>query len=253
MPGEDFGRVADIYDATRSLPEREMELLLEAFQRRVPPAESPVVDVGVGTGRFAKPLQARGYDVVGLDISRAMVAKAREKGVDGLVFADVHRTPFRDRVFDAALLVHVLHLVRDWASVVRESARITSRSVVSVIQESEGDNLHREYLEMRTAMGYPLDRFEGGERGLMERVPPAELVWVAEATRRTRAEEEVAHLEQRGQSLTFDLPEQPHREIIRRLREEHGGTTLVAKTRLGLAVWSATSLLASDIVKDQKS
>src|SRR5580698_6860823 len=89
LPVNDFGRVADIYDATRSLPEPEMALLLEAMRRQI--RRGPVIDVGVGTGRFALPLQGMGLEVVGIDISRGMMAKAREKGAENLLYADVQQ------------------------------------------------------------------------------------------------------------------------------------------------------------------
>ena len=114
MPPQDFGRVADIYDATRSLPETQMKALTEAIRDQVG-AGNTLIDIGVGTGRFAKPLQESGLEVVGVDISRGMMAKAKEKGVRGLFLADVHRLPFKDKKFDASLMVHLLHLVADWS------------------------------------------------------------------------------------------------------------------------------------------
>ncbi|SHF59762.1 class I SAM-dependent DNA methyltransferase [Streptoalloteichus hindustanus] len=41
--------------------------------------EGPVLELGIGTGRVALPLRERGVDVRGVDGSRAMVAKLREK------------------------------------------------------------------------------------------------------------------------------------------------------------------------------
>ena len=35
----------------------------------------PVLELGVGTGRLALPLASRGYEVIGLDASQAMLAK----------------------------------------------------------------------------------------------------------------------------------------------------------------------------------
>ncbi len=41
---------------------------------------SPVLELGVGTGRVAVPLAAAGHKVVGIDASEAMLARARERG-----------------------------------------------------------------------------------------------------------------------------------------------------------------------------
>jgi SAM-dependent methyltransferase len=43
---------------------------------------SPALELGIGTGRIALPLAARGVEVHGIDLSEAMVAKLREKGGD---------------------------------------------------------------------------------------------------------------------------------------------------------------------------
>jgi SAM-dependent methyltransferase len=244
MPVQDFGRVADIYDATRSLPEKEMRVLLDALMAVIP-GKGPVVDVGVGTGRFAKPLSDRGYDVAGIDVSRGMMAKARSKGLDRLVFADVHKIPFRDSVFESALLVHILHLVSNWAGVVKESARVSRGTVISVIETAEGggrDKMRDEYREMRLNMGYPLDRFEGGEGGLRDKVTPDRLIMVVEVERESSGDEEIRHLEARGQSLTWDVPDEAHRKIVAELASKYRGSTLHTKSRIELAVWSSEAL-----------
>jgi ubiquinone/menaquinone biosynthesis C-methylase UbiE len=244
MRVQDFGRVADIYDATRSLPEAEMRLVLDALAEVIP-GRGPLVDVGVGTGRFAKPLQDKGFDVVGLDVSKGMMAKAREKGLTQLVFADVHKIPFRNRVFESALLVHVLHLVSDWTVVVSEAARVSRGTVVSVLEVGEGDGrdtLREEYREMRLREGFPLNRFEAGEGGLRERVDPDTVIPVAEVIHERKADDEIRHLEERGQSLTWDVSEEAHERIIASLREKHAGTLLRSKGRIEVAAWSAEKL-----------
>jgi ubiquinone/menaquinone biosynthesis C-methylase UbiE len=245
LPVNDFGRVADIYDATRSLPEPEMALLLEAMRRQI--RGGPVIDVGVGTGRFALPLQGMGLEVVGIDISRGMMAKAKEKGAGNLLYADVHQIPFRDGSFETALLVHILHLVTDWTRVVRESARVARDTVISAVETAEGTNLRDVYLELRNQMGYPLVRFERGEQGLGDMVRPLSATKVTETERQWAADEEIHHLLERGQSLTWDVPEEVHRKIIDDLRSSYGGQTLRTKGKIELVVWSAEALRRADL------
>src|ERR671924_1272067 len=67
-------RIADHYDALH--PEADpaaIDLLAELA------GSGPVLELGIGTGRLALPLVARGFSVHGVDASRAMVAKLREK------------------------------------------------------------------------------------------------------------------------------------------------------------------------------
>src|SRR5438552_17905111 len=97
-----------------------------------------ILDVGIGTGRFAEYLNNSGFDVVGIDVSLSMMAKAGEKGVRNLVQADAHYLPFRDMAVDGAIMVHRLHLVRDWVQVVGELGQETRRSVFAEVVGGEG-------------------------------------------------------------------------------------------------------------------
>ena len=78
VAGISFDRAAETYDVTRGLPPPIMDASVDALARVL--AGRRVLEVGVGTGRFALPLRDRGIRVVGLDISRNMIAKARAKG-----------------------------------------------------------------------------------------------------------------------------------------------------------------------------
>ncbi|MGF1596465.1 MAG: class I SAM-dependent methyltransferase [Acidimicrobiales bacterium] len=66
----------------------------------------PVLELGVGTGRVARPLRSFGLEVVGLDASGPMLDRCRANGVDPalhLVRADMSHLPFRTR-FGAVLI-----------------------------------------------------------------------------------------------------------------------------------------------------
>ncbi len=107
-----FDRVAPIYDETRGLPPRILSRILGVLVDEL--RGKRVLEVGVGTGRFAVPLQKSGIDVVGIDISHAMVELGLAKGLRNVVFADAVRLPFPARAFDVTTSNHVLHLVPDW-------------------------------------------------------------------------------------------------------------------------------------------
>ena len=111
-----FDRVAGVYDETRGLPpvvEAQIADAIIAVAREVAPAPR-IVEAGIGTGRIAVPLAARGARVTGFDISPKMLARLREKRSDvDVLLAEGAHAPFRPRSFDAALFVHILHLVPD--------------------------------------------------------------------------------------------------------------------------------------------
>ena len=70
--------------------------------RITPLAGRRVLDLGCGTGRHAIHLAGHGARVVGLDLSRALLlrARARPDGHLDLVRGDMRLLPFRNQVFD---------------------------------------------------------------------------------------------------------------------------------------------------------
>lgn len=75
-----FDKAADVYDKTRGLPSSD---LIKAIIDEISDAQT-VLDAGVGTSRFAKPLLMRGMRVVGVDISGEMLLYAKEKAYENL-------------------------------------------------------------------------------------------------------------------------------------------------------------------------
>jgi SAM-dependent methyltransferase len=86
------------------------------------------VEIGVGTGRFAKPLGIK----VGIDPSRAMLAHARRHGIT-VVCAVAESLPFRDRVFDHALIVTTICFVDDARATLWEACRVLQPAGALVI------------------------------------------------------------------------------------------------------------------------
>lgn len=82
--------VADLYDDWFSPPPDAAIDRLESLA-----GAGPVLELGIGTGRFALPLAARGVSVHGIDASEEMVARLRAKPGGGAIpvtigdFADV--------------------------------------------------------------------------------------------------------------------------------------------------------------------
>jgi len=83
---------------------------------------------GIGTGADL-PLLAAGVQVVGVDLSPAMLARARARRDQGnadvlLIQADVQVLPLRDGVCDAALLSLIVSVVPDGGACLRETVRV---------------------------------------------------------------------------------------------------------------------------------
>src|SRR3989442_12901448 len=166
---------------------------------------SIVLDVGIGTGRFACPLTEREFQVVGADISVPMMLKAREKGLSDVVRADARNLPFRNSAFDSVLLVHLLHLVDDWVNVVHEVGRVARLLVISLVGPSSGFRIRQSYLNSSEEMGFPLSRFNEAEEGLRKLVTPAEIKLVGEYSAEVEADAAIASLVNGYYAISWEL------------------------------------------------
>ena len=108
MTDQDVTLLPDLYaDWASSYPPFAHNALMEVEQAVVLallPAvgRSRVLDAGCGTGRYARLLRARGAAVVGIDLSHAMLTRARGIGAP-LVRGDVAALPLAAATFDLVL------------------------------------------------------------------------------------------------------------------------------------------------------
>jgi len=123
-----FDSAAAAYEAVRGFPpgvgEQVAQAALDRFGR-----QARVLEVGVGTGRIARPLLALGVNVIGLDLSAQMMRQLRvilpAGAVDpALVQGDANHLPLAEASFDAIVSVHVFQLLADWEGVVSEVRRV---------------------------------------------------------------------------------------------------------------------------------
>ncbi|MCS6940231.1 MAG: class I SAM-dependent methyltransferase [Roseiflexus sp.] len=145
MPGISFDRAVDYYDATRGYPPGVAERLRDAIVAALRlTRHARLLEAGVGTGRIALPFIEAGYFYVGVDLSRRMMGQLRQK-LNGrthqahLICGDVMRLPLSDAVFDAVVMVHVLHLVEDWRQTLNEARRVLRPGGAIVLASDERD------------------------------------------------------------------------------------------------------------------
>ncbi len=82
-----------------------------------------VLDVAAGTGSITRLLQARGADVVSLDLTVGMLAHAVERGATGVI-ATGEEIPFSDGSFDAVTFGYLLRYVASVPEALTELARV---------------------------------------------------------------------------------------------------------------------------------
>lgn len=109
------------------------------------PEDKYGVEIGVGTGRFAVPLNIK----VGVDPSPKLAEIARRKGIT-VYENSAEALPFSDSIFDFALMVTVICFVDDIEKAFEESYRILKRDgflIVCFIDRNS--HLGKEYQERK--------------------------------------------------------------------------------------------------------
>jgi len=111
-----YDRIAAHFSKTREYAWPEVEAFVEKEVDRCDSLDR-ALDLGCGNGRHAETLADAGADVVGLDVSRGLLAEARERAAErgfevDLVHGDASRLPFAADQFSQVVYVATLHHLR---------------------------------------------------------------------------------------------------------------------------------------------
>ena len=129
----DFDAAAERYDRWYDGPQGATYDRLEKHAvARLLPSDGrgkDLLDVGCGTGHWARFFSEHGFTVTGIDISPSMIRVARGKGVPGAFFAvaDAHELPFGSGRFDVTVAITTLEFATEREVVLREMIRCTRR------------------------------------------------------------------------------------------------------------------------------
>jgi SAM-dependent methyltransferase len=161
-PPTDFDAVASVYD--ESLPGHVVEHYLQKrldFIRQHTTADL-VLDVGCGTGSLLERVADAGYQAIGLDPSRGMLAQLRTRRPEiPTVAGDGAALPFPDGTFALVYCIAVMHHVAEVGAVRRtltEMSRVTRPGGHILIWDHNPANPYWPWLMKRV----PQDT--GGER-----------------------------------------------------------------------------------------
>ena len=234
-----FDRAAGYYDETRGLPEdvrAEVTRILAAELASMP-AGLRCLEVGVGTGRMAWPLHQAGVPMAGCDLSIPMmerlIAKAGGSGPPfPLVQADGSRLPFPDGTFGATMVVHVLHLVRQWQAVVRELVRVVRPGGRLLVNLGGAHGIEREVTDKLRELAPAARRIGLTEIGPLDELMatlgagPARELAVVEIPRNVAPIDRVEHFASNQHSGTWRLTDEERTRAVEALRRwvfEHWG------------------------------
>ena len=126
-----FNLLASFYD--RAIPFVRLDQMLKVLDL---PHVGSLLDAGGGTGRVAEALRPHVGWVVVADVSRGMLAQARQKDLSAASTATEH-LPFPDGAFDRVLMVDALHHVVNQAETIRELFRVLKVGGRLVIEEPD--------------------------------------------------------------------------------------------------------------------
>lgn len=158
-----FNEAATRYDAHATYQHRQTARLVDAARMLVP-AGARVLDIGCGTGQFARQAGAGSWRVTGLDLAPAMCGIARAYGP--VVCADASALPFAAGRFDAAVSSLCLQWVEDLPRAMGELRRalrpgglvLTNALIAGTLNElahaAESAQLALPLLTMRTHSAY---------------------------------------------------------------------------------------------------
>lgn len=126
-----FNFLAPFYD--RVIPFARLEQTLKVLGL---PHAGNLLDAGGGTGRVAEALRPHVGSVIVADVSRGMLAQARQKNLS-VASTETERLPFLDGTFDRVLMVDALHHVIHQGETVRELYRVLKPGGRLVIEEPD--------------------------------------------------------------------------------------------------------------------
>lgn len=220
----EFDRIAEDYDQTRG-GERRGDEYAASLSDLLPTGQGPVLEVGVGTGVVALGLARRGWRVLGLDISTAMLSRAKGRPGPVLVQADATDMPIATASIAHAVSVWVVHAVHNPERLFKEIARVLHPGgsyVVCTAQRPADDDAVGRIIK---AMGEEVDRRRGAPR--YRGVTTEEVLsWAAVAGFRgtphqldrqwvSRPSEEIFAIETRSWPAMRELDEEAVDEITR--------------------------------------
>ncbi len=138
---EPFDNYSDEYDEWFETHRDLYEAELETIRRLLPPGGAEGMEVGVGSGKFAAPLEIG----IGVEPSEKMAVKARKLGIE-VYSAVAEELPFPDGRFDFVLIVTTICFVDDVLVSFREALRVLKPGgcIIVGFVDKEGE-LGRQY------------------------------------------------------------------------------------------------------------
>ncbi|WCO65549.1 methyltransferase domain-containing protein [Iamia majanohamensis] len=140
----EYSNQARTYDLTRAASPSVLAPLRAALGDR----PGSLVDVGGGTGNYARALADEGWRPVVLDRNAGMLGRAASKQLP-VALGDASALPVADGSVDAVVFVSMLHHVPDWQAALAEARRVVRPGGVVAVMA-----FTREQVDVHWVLGY---------------------------------------------------------------------------------------------------
>lgn len=161
-----YDKIGIGYDTTR----RADPFILSRLLHYLAPVKGRLyLDVGCGTGNYTAALGAAGVRIAGIDLSRTMLARARQKSPTlGWYNARAEALPFKTESFAGATCTFVHHHMDDPVAAFREVRRVLHPGSRLILFNSTVEQMRHywlgEYFPNSLAQAVaPIERYEAGE------------------------------------------------------------------------------------------
>jgi ubiquinone/menaquinone biosynthesis C-methylase UbiE len=260
-----FDPVAHEYDQSRYLPlEVRMRMAEIIRDAAILTPGQVLLDAGTGTGRFSLPLARLGIPVIGLDISWNMLGMLRKHREEmesetghhlplRVVQSDLRRMPLHDLAVGAVLMVHILHLIADWQTVLNEARRVVKPGGRLLLAAQSGERspvrehynaLARDRGLLRGSIGAHREEIKtwlAAQGATVTQVDTGRAVW----TSRRAVSQTLEMLRQRTWSSLWAISNQDNEALLAETtewaRQRYGSLDAVEETEAGLSLQSVAA------------
>jgi ubiquinone/menaquinone biosynthesis C-methylase UbiE len=109
------------------------EFIILRFLRELKTHES-FLEIGCNSGHYLKKLKGKCKRIVGIDIDRESVLKAKKKtGLKEIFIANSNNLPFNDKEFDWVMASEVLEHIPDFEKALNEIKRVARKKILITI------------------------------------------------------------------------------------------------------------------------
>ena len=120
-----YDTIGEFYDVTRKADPGIVKKLIELLN--VKPKQH-FLDIGCGSGNYTHALSAQKLNMTGLDVSSAMIAKAKSKAAaPEFLIGDARKNPFPDGHFDGATCILATHHIPNCEQAFQEAYRVITQ------------------------------------------------------------------------------------------------------------------------------